>query len=495
MFTPAIDILLFGAFLIPPIGYIEQKTGMPRLKALYTTSLLLASLAFAFSLHNDAMRGILTVPKDPKPLAFSLGIDRLGILMAILAIFIGLMACIFSMEYMKKDASLTEYYTALALMVAGMMGVAFSADLLTFFIFWELMCLTSYALVAFRKETWEAVEAGFKYLLMSGAGSALLLMGFSLLYAIAGSLNLGALAIAIRQASLIDKPWLLVIFALLLVGFGIKAAIAPFHTWLPDAHPAAPSPISALLSGVMIKMGVYGLMRLSILLFLPIVSTWQGWLMVLSIITMFIGNLSALLQSDIKRLLAFSSIAQIGYILFGLALGTLEGITGSLFHIVNHALMKGLLFLSAGAFFHSTGTRDLKLLEGVGRRMPITGMTFALGALAIAGLPSLNGFMSELYLINAGIQAGQVLGIALMIINIVISVAYYLRIIQIILLRRPTESLQKVHEAPLSMVAPMVLLSILCVIIGIYPEPILEESRAAASSLLDWMLYAKAFVP
>jgi proton-translocating NADH-quinone oxidoreductase chain M len=495
MFTPAIDILLFGAFLIPPIGYIEIKTRASGLRALFTTLLLLASLAFTIQLRNETMDGIVTVPSSPNALSFSLGIDRLGILMAGISVFIGLMASIFSLRYMEKDANLTEYYTVLVLMVAGMMGVAFSADLLTFFVFWELMCLTSYALVAFRKETWEAVEAGFKYLIMSSAGSAILLMGFSLLYAIGGTLNLGALAIAMREASLAEKPWLLLTFALLMVGFGIKAAMVPFHTWLPDAHPAAPSPISALLSGVMIKMGVYGLMRLSILVFLPILPAWQGWLMVLSILTMFTGNLTALLQTDIKRLLAFSSIAQIGYILFSLSLGTFEGITGSVFHIVNHALMKGLLFLCAGAFFHSTGSRDLNLLAGIGRRMPITGITFALGALAIAGLPSLNGFMSELYIINAGIQAGQILGISLMIVNIIISVAYYLRIIQIILLRKPAESLQKVREAPPSMMAPMVILSILCIVLGVYPEPVLEESKAAASALLDWILYAKSFLP
>jgi formate hydrogenlyase subunit 3/multisubunit Na+/H+ antiporter MnhD subunit len=212
---------------------------------------------------------------------------------------------------------------------------------------------------------------------------------------------------------------------------------------------------------------------------------WQMTLMVFAVLTMFVGNLMALLQDDIKRLLAFSTIAQMGYILFGFSMASLQGLTGSFFHIMNHAVMKSLLFLSAGAFVHQVGTRDLRKLEGIRRTMPVTSILLAIGAIAIAAIPPLNGFWSEWMIVLAGVEAEMLPFSALMIVNILISVAYYLRLIYVIVLKEPTSVAEKATEAPFSMLIPILVLAAICIIIGLYPGPFISLAEAAAKAALN----------
>jgi proton-translocating NADH-quinone oxidoreductase chain M len=364
------------------------------------------------------------------------------------------------------------------LMVTGMIGTVFSSDFLTFFIFWEIMCIASYALVAFRKKNWEPVEAGLKYCVMSGSGSAFMLMGMSYLYWITGTLNFSGIAQASYAQSQNSAGFLLSLL-FLVIGFGIKAAIVPFHTWLPDAHPAAPSPVSSLLSGVVIKMGIYGLIRIVIPIYTPIQPTLQTLLSILAISSMFVGNLLALVQTDLKRLLAYSSIANIGYILLGLSFGTLTGLVGSIFHVLNHALIKGLLFMVSGAFLYATGNRNLNLLTGIGKKMRTSGTIFTIGALAIIGFPLLNGFMSELYIIRACIEVEAYLPMALMLTNLVISAAYYLRTTYLIMFKNQSKEVTDIKKVPMTMLIPMIILAIFCVIIGIFPNPVVLIQKAA----------------
>jgi proton-translocating NADH-quinone oxidoreductase chain N len=383
------------------------------------------------------------------------------------------------------------------LMVAGMLGVVFAGDFFTFFIFWEIMCLSSYVLVAFRKERWEPVEAGFKYLIMSASGSAMVLFAMSLLYGMAGTLNFAYVRLALSKPQL--GGWALMAMVLVIVGFGIKAAVAPLHTWLPDAHPAAPSSISAMLSGVVIKAGAYALMRSLIMIFAPEAYSWQIVLAILAVITMTVGNLMALLQTDLKRLLAFSSVAQMGYVIFGISIATYYGITGSLFHIMNHAIMKSLLFLCSGAFLYAVDSRNLDELAGIGKKMRITGVMFTIGCLSIAGIPPLNGFQSELMILLSGIGLGGKSAIwyvlsAIMLVNLLFSVAYYLRLIQTLTLREPSTTSVNAREAPIGMLLPMGILTVLCIVIGIYPDPFISFSSNAAKAILDAGQYVSAIV-
>lgn len=281
---------------------------------------------------------------------------------------------------------------------------------------------------------------------------------------------------------------------MIVVGFGITASIAPFHTWLPDAHAAAPSPISALLSGVVIKSGAYALVRCLFLLFPPEQFVWQSVMSIFAILTMFIGNFMAFLQKDIKRLLAFSSVVNMGYTIFVLSIGTEGGLTGSIFHILNHAIMKALLFLCAGSFIHRTETRNMDKLTGIGRKMPITATLFSIGALAAAGFPPLNGFMSEIMIIIAGIDAKLYMHSALMLLNILFSVAYYLLVIHTLIIKKPTLNHEEVKEAPKSMLATMIILAASCVIIGVYPAPFIDFANAAVKAALNVQAYIEAVI-
>ncbi len=491
MFTAPLDALLIFTVTTPVIGWVAYKKANRKISGIYTALGLSVTAYFLYELYREvAEKGVVLIvgqlPFNP-PLGACLEIDMLSVFMAFLYTIIGLFAAVYSIKCMEHDTGLTEYYTLLLGMTAGMTGVVFAGDFFTLFVFWELMCLTSYVLVAFRKQRWEPIEAGFKYLIMSAAGSATILLAMSFLYGMTGTLNLAALASSLNKA--IPDTWLYVTLTLIIAGFGIKAAIVPFHTWLPDAHPAAPSPISAMLSGVLVQTGAYVLIRTLLLVFASTQPTWQMTLAVFSVLTMFVGNFMALLQDDLKRLLAFSTIAQMGYILFGLAIASLSGLTGSLFHIMNHAIMKGLLFLCAGSFLRQAKTRDLRKLAGIRQAMPLTSLFFAIGAVAIAAIPPLNGFWSEWMIVAAGVEAGMLPFSALMIVNVLFSVAYYLRLIHTIFLKKPTSMSKKATEAPLSMLIPTFILASLCLIVGIYPGPFIAMASRAAQAALNLGAY------
>ena len=500
MFTTPVDTLLVFAVLAPIIYRVGIRVKLKKLVDFWATLGFTISMYTLYVLYDSVKTSkvlVISVANAILPVSSVFEIDTLSIFMATLFIFIGLLTSVYSMKYMEKDTRLAEYYILLMLMVAGMLGVVFAGDFLTFFIFWETMCISSYVLVAFRKEKWEPVEAGFKYLIMSASGSVMVLFAMSLLYGMAGTLNFAYLRLAISKLSL--NGWALIAMILMIVGFGIKAAMAPLHTWLPDAHPAAPSSISAMLSGVVIKAGAYALMRSLIVIFAPEVYSWQIVLAILAVITMTVGNLMALLQTDLKRLLAFSSVAQMGYVIFGLSVATYYGLTGSLFHIMNHAIMKSLLFLCSGAFLYAVESRNLEELAGIGKKMRITGGMFTIGCLSIAGIPPLNGFQSELVILLAGIRLGNqsvtwYLFSAVMLINLLFSVAYYLRLIQTLTLKEPTAVSAKAKEAPVTMLLPMGILTILCVLIGIYPDPFVSFSSNAARAILDAGQYVAAIV-
>ena len=490
MFTAPLDALLIFMVTTPAVGWAIHKKGYRKVQGIYASIGLLVAAYFLYELYKEvAGTGIVLIVSQP-PLGACLEIDMLSVFMAFLYIIIGLFATVYSIKFMERDSGLTGYYTLMLGMVSGMTGVVFAGDFFTLFVFWELMCLTSYALVAFRKQKWESIEAGFKYLIMSAFGSATILLSMSFLYGMTGTLNFAALANSLTNTT--NEGWLYITLALITVGFGIKAAIVPFHTWLPDAHSAAPSPISAMLSGVMVQTGAYALIRVLLLVFGSMQSEWQMMLAAFAVLTMFTGNLMALLQNDLKRLLAFSTVAHMGYILFGFAIVTQEGLTASLFHVVNHAIMKTLLFLCAGAFIHQTKTRDLRKLRGIGKIMPVTSAAFAIGIIAIAAFPPLNGFWSEMMIVVAGVRAEMIIFSSLTLANMALSVVYYFRVIRIIMLEKPTKVSKRANKAPVSMLIPLLILAFLCIFIGVYPGPFIDASSKAAEAMLNVGAYIDA---
>jgi len=489
--------LLAAAILVPVISFIGKALKSEKIREIFAVSGFIVAFYKVFILYEAVMSTPGHVIKYDlsgygPPFGVVFTVDLLSVFMAFLFCGLGTMAAIFSVRYMEEDSGLDKYYALLCTMVAGMVGVVFAGDFFNFFVFWETMCISSYVLVAFRTGRWEPIEAGFKYLVMSTFGTLLVLYAMSLLYGLTGTLNFAYMAQAISSTSA-ASPVLYFILGLMIVGFGVSASIAPFHTWLPDAHPAAPSPISALLSGVVIKAGVYALCRISFLIFPLIHFHWGILIGIISVLTMTVGNILALWQNDVKRLLAYSSIAQIGYILVGVAAGTQLGLTGTIFHIFNHALMKGAAFLCAGAFIYRAETRMLHELSGIGRRMPISTITLSIALFGLIGMPPLNGFISKLILFTSAFLSPGMVWLAVAgVVNSAISAAYYLRFIVVLIRHEPAGKIAMFKEAPITMLAPICVMAAFIILFGIWPQPILDFAQEAAASLLRPEAYISA---
>lgn len=495
-------LLFSGAILTPIIGAVSKRAGVKKIEGFFTALIFVFTIWALINIYGPISTGTIGEVQylsfGPSSGGAVLHIDMLSWLMAIIFVSLGFLVVIYSIIYMERDTGLEKYYTLILTLVGGLIGIVFAGDFFTFFVFWELMAVSSYILVSFRKEQWEPIEAGFKYLIMSAFGSILMLYSMSFLYGLTGTLNFELMGTYLAGAS--PNLLLYLLIGMLIVGFGVKAAVVPLHTWLPDAHPAAPSSISALLSGIIVKSGVYGILRVFLTLFAPSVFTNYGvTVAIFAVITMSVGNIMALVQTDIKRLLAYSTIANIGYILLGFAVGMTPGVSAEvaqlgvmsgLFHLLNHALLKGLLFLCAGAFLYRAKTRDLNKLSGIGRKMPLTGVIFTVGALALSGMPPLNGFYSKAMVIWATISVyANISSItyavlaALAILNSVIVVAYYLRMIEVLLIRKPEGNLDRVRESPVVMLIPLVLLMMSAFVIGLWQDPFITVIQLASQAL------------
>ena len=398
-----IALPLVVAGLLPLLGKVSKRV-LPD---------ALANAVLLFLLVESVLMGKQLAASGPyvrtfswlgEPVNLRLAVDGFSLFMLFTVSLVGLCAGIFSIDYMKHYGSKANYYALFLVMIAGMNGLVLSADLFNVYIFLEVAAVASYALVAFGLES-DELEASFKYLMLSVVASAFILIAIAVLFGVTGDVSFAAVARGLQDT---DSRWVVAACsALFIMGFGLKAALMPFHAWLPDAHPSAPAPISAMLSGLLIKVsGVYALTRIFFNVFglTPALSTV---LMSLATLSMVAAAFLALGQKDLKRMLAYSSISQVGYIVLGLGLGTPLGIAGGLFHLINHALAKGLLFLNSGSVQQATGTRNLDEMGGLAKRMPVTAATNLVGSLSIAGVPPLNGFWSKLIIIIALVQAGQ----------------------------------------------------------------------------------------
>ncbi len=414
----------------------------------------------------------------------TLRVDALSIFMATIFLGLGFAATIYSIAYVKNKSETPFYYTLILTLISGMVGIVFAGDLLVLFVFWELMSISSYALVAVFKEETTSIEASFKFLIMSAAGSATALFGISLLYGLAGTVNFEGLNAALTGMT--PNAWIYIAALFIFIGFGVKTAVFPLHTWLPDAYTAAPTPISAILAGIVIGPGIFAIAKVFFTAFLSIQLVWAPILAVLSVITMLVGNITALMQTDIKRMLAYSSIGQVGYMLIGLAVGTQMGLTGTFLQFFNHALMKGAAFLCAGALIYRLGTRDLSEMQGVGRKMPLTAIALAISVAALVGLPPLNGFPGELTLFSSTVAADMVwLGVALLI-NVVISAGFYLRIIYTLVQPVSKPKVEQAKEAPYLMLIPIIALAVLIILFGVWPDPLVSFAQNAANALTSF---------
>ena len=471
---------------------------MGRLEITLKTKYLAACTALTFLICATIIQCVLTIlVLQGQTFTYVIGgtllkMDALSVLLSMITLVLGTVVCLYSVKYMEHDHGQEYYYTLLLLMIAGIIGIGLATDLLVLYLFFELMSIPSFALVAFRRNEWMAIEAGMKYIIMSAMGSALAFFGISLVY-----LQTGTLSFSELTGFLTATPSLQIAMVFFILGFGVKAAIVPLHTWLPDAHSAAPSGISAMLSGIVIGAGFFTLIR-ALLIFTGTGLPVGELLIALALLTMTVGNVMAFVQLthkkvDLKRILAYSSVAQMGYIILGFGVGFAyhiqTGYEGGLFHLMTHAFMKGLAFLCAGVLIHQLGTRYLDEMKGVGLSMKFTGFVFALSLLSLAGVPPLSGFMSEWLIFSGSIQTYTVIGLwgiaiaVIALVNALISLGYYLPIIKT-LYSDSTQIKNKICEPSKVMMLAMVILAALTIILGIWPELGLQIVKPAADALM-----------
>ena len=429
-----------------------------------------------------------------------LRVDGLSALMVLVISGIALLATIYSVRSLAENggASMTDarsrrFYGLLMWFLGTMLWGSVTNNVIMLYVAIEATTLTSGLLVAFYWDR-RALEAGYKYLMLLTIGITFALFGSVLLYASAAATAkiTGANALLISDirgvAQLIPRGTAAITIAFLVIGFGTKAGIAPFHPWLPDAHAEAPPPISVLLSGVMIKMAIYALAR-TVSVFYPAWPQVTIFLVALGTFTMLLGILLALTQDDLKRLLAYSSVSQMGYVLAGVGLGTYLGCYGGLFHLLNHALCKSLLFMCAGAVIWATGARRITQLGGLSARMPVTSACFFIGALGIAGFPPLNGFWSKLTIYLALARAGLWWAAVISIVTSVLTMAVMVRAAYRVFWAEKSQGALNnldVREVPKRMWVPMAILAAACVLVGIFPQlpyPLLNYATAALATL------------
>jgi multicomponent Na+:H+ antiporter subunit D len=384
-----------------------------------------------------------------------IALDGFSLFMLMAIQLVSLCVGLYSINYMEHYGAKANYYALLLVMVAGMNGLVLSQDLFNVYIFLEVAAVASYALVAYGLGA-EELEASFKYLMLSVVASAAILVSIAILYGMTGALGFDEVAAGLRilNANVVVG----VAAAMFLMGFGLKAALIPFHAWLPDAHPSAPAPISAILSGLLIKVsGVYAMTRIffRVLGMTPALSQIMMWLGAVSIV---LAAFLALGQTDMKRMLAYSSISQVGYVVLGIGLGTPLGVAGGLFHLFNHAIAKSLLFL----------TRNLDEMGGLAKRMPWTAGTNLIGSLSIAGVPPLGGFWSKLVIIIALIQSGESALAVIAVLASVLTLWYYLILQRKAFFGKLSERWTHVKEAPFWMTTASVILAVLVVGVGLW---------------------------
>ncbi|MFH1836882.1 MAG: monovalent cation/H+ antiporter subunit D family protein [Candidatus Omnitrophota bacterium] len=480
-------IPLLGAFLLPLVG--KKSKRIPDIAGSLLTFVLMALSVLSVAIINKTGILVYSLGGWKPPVGIALVMDGLTAFMLVTVNVVAFIIAIFSASYMEKYTSKWKFYTLFLLMIAGMNGVIITGDMFNLFVFLEIASVASYALVAFGTEKHE-LEAAFKYAIMSTVGSLFVLLGIVLMYSYTSTLNMADMALVLTQKGAGNIT--LMVSALFLMGFGLKAALVPFHAWLPDAHPSAPAPISAMLSGVLIKsLGVYVLCRIFFNVF-GITPDISSIFMFLGALSMVVGVFLAVGQWDFKRLLAYHSISQIGYVILGIGLGTPLGILGGLFHLFNHSVFKSLLFLNSGAVEYATGTRELKEMGGLAEKMPVTGTTSFIASMSIAGVPPFNGFWSKLVIIIAAVEAGRYGYAVWAVIASVLTLASFMKVMKYAFWGKIRTKWENIKEVPFFMQVSMGLLAVICIGGGILLVPAVKEIflDQASKVMLEGTKYA-----
>ena len=482
--TPMILVAILGTIgvILPLINIAKNEKGSNAFYATIAFGALIASIGVvAFKILTDSVLPSALFSEDV------LVDDTFGGFFAIALLIVAIFTTVGSYNYMKNKSHPAVYYSLILLSTIGMVLIAYSTDLVMLFVAWELMSIPTYILVGYIKKDPSSNEAALKYFLFGALASAIIIYGISIAYGLTGSTNISEVihGFAVLDADMV--PLALLSIGLFIAGFGFKMGLVPFHMWLPDAYEGAPPTIAALLAAGTKKAGFAATIRVIVLGTVALNMDWTFALGVIAVMTMTIGNIAAIMQKNLARIFAYSSIGHAGYILIGISIAPFSdiGIQASLFHIFNHAVMKGAAFIAVAGIIIALGTSSLDKIKGLGRRMPITALGLVISLLALAGVPPLNGFWSKLMLFGAALDAGSVapwapwLAIA-GVLNSALSLAYYAWIIRKMYFEGETE--KRVSE-PKSVIAVMIFSIIFIVGIGVFPDPIIQFAGTAAPTM------------
>lgn len=425
-------------------------------------------------------------PVEGWAIGICLEVDALSLFFALIVTVAVFVSGVYSFTYMAHDDSLVNFYTLFLMLSGSVLGLVLSGDLFNIFVMIEIMTFTAVALTAFRNSYEGALEGAFKYLVVGSLGSTAVLVGIALIYSQLHTLNLAQIA-ALLPGSI--NAVTIAAFGFLFAGFGTKAFLFPFHPLAADAHAVAPASISLMISGVLTKCGVYGIIRLIYALYQNMDQPFVRYLVTgIGAVSMFVCVTMAFQQHNFKRLLAFHSISQVGYVITVVGLGTMMGLTSGLYHAMNHTIFKGLLFLTAGAVQHATGTLDLDELGGLSKKMPKTTILFLIGAASISGLPPFNGFASKWMIYQAAFARAAsgnffylVVTVATLITS-VLTLASFIKVAQSVFFGQLSPRLSGVKEVSLGMRIPMWILAALCVITGLFPTQVQNWLLTPAAS-------------
>ncbi|KYK33205.1 MAG: NADH:ubiquinone oxidoreductase [Thermoplasmatales archaeon SG8-52-3] len=495
-----VAIPLLGAFLTPLVSKINDK-----LRNIFVIFIVLFTSAIVLLLANDiylvcgkihtyVFGGNAPITEGGFAIRILFEVDGLNIFMALIATILAIAGVIYSWAFMKENTGLDKYYTLYLLMIAGMYGMILTGDMFNFFVFLEITSIASCALIAFWTNKGKAIDAGFKYIVVSATGALFVLFAIAILYGQYNALNMAVLASKI-QFSFLDK----IALVILISGLAMKAGIVPMHMWLPDAYGRAPASVTLILVGVT-QASLYGALRMIFTLYGGKLTTTMNqigdvsidlnlvlgiFIVGLALLTIFIGVLMALKENNFKRMIAFAAVAEIGYMILaiGAALTTvfstndagtgMMALKGGVFHILNDALDVGLLFLVAGAIYYATKETSLNQLGGLARNMKYTTIFFLIGLLAVSGMPPMNGFASKLIIYESTYQVNPILSIIAILCSILL-LAVFVKVFHSAFLGPKLPKFDNVKEVPKSMLLAMGIIATIIIFIGLFPDMVVN---------------------
>lgn len=475
-----------AAFLIPLFGKLNKDLVrlIPGLVLLYLSYVSVVLMTQVITLDTTIIEVIAGwSPPWGINLVFSPFTGFLASMFSILGFLIWMYTYNFKPEI--DSAQTQKFYVLFMMLITGTTGIVLTGDIFNLFVFLEITAISAYALTAFYRER-DGAEAAFKYLLIGSFASFLILLAIVLLYTQVGTLNMAEIAQRMPDVNPYMKGVILMLF---FVGFGIEAEMFPLNGWAPDVYTQAPGPIGAIFSGMVVKAGVYSLIRVIFTMF--DVSAVLELLLIMGIITMAVAEVIAMRQGRLKRMLAYSSIGQMGLVLVAFGIGTHAAVFAAIFLMFNHAVIKGMLFLSATYLVYNSEDKKIADLDGIGKLMPITAALFALGSLAIVGLPPFAGFWSKLYILMAAADERLIAVIAIILVVSIIEIVYYFRVIHRIYFKERISTIE-IKIPSFNAKLSMIILALVIVVIGVYPDLITGLIERAATDLLDKQHYIQS---